>query len=118
MVSLPQEVHADANGSAALLANINYGPFVAASSTALARASQLFSATTGSFEARILRISALSLMAPWLKSDSGTGDVLYPLAPAPSGINAAQNYTAEEFMKAILPLARHRMAESDPRMVP
>ena len=57
-------------------------------------------------------------MAPWLKSDSGTGDVLYPLAPAPSGINAAQNYTVEEFMKAILPLARHRMAENDPRMVP
>jgi hypothetical protein len=57
-------------------------------------------------------------MALWLKPDSGTGDIIYPLAPAPPGLQAGRSYSAADFISAILPLAEKRATKRDPAMVP
>lgn len=67
------EVLADASGAATLLANINYGPFVEATAQGLTEVAKLPAVSAGSFEARLLRFSAIALVALWLKSDSGGG---------------------------------------------
>ncbi len=65
------------------MANINYGPFVEATARALSQVATLSAVGAGSYEVRLLRFSAIALMALWLKPDSGGADIIYPLAPAP-----------------------------------
>jgi hypothetical protein len=108
------EVLADATGAATLLANINYGPYVAATARALTQVATLAPVSAGSYEVRLLRFSAIALMALWLKPDSGGADIVYPLAPAPGGLRAEQPYSPDDFMKAILPLAQDRARKKVP----
>jgi hypothetical protein len=112
------EVQVNSNGVATLLANINYGPYVGATAQALTQVAALPAVGAASYEVRLLRSSPIYLMALWLKPDSGTGDIIYPLAPAPPGLQAGQPYTAADFIKAILPLAQKRVEKKDPAMVP
>jgi hypothetical protein len=112
------EVHADAAGTATLLANINFGPFVAATSKALAQVATLPDVRANSYEVRLLRFSAIALMALWLKPDSGGADIIYPLAPAPDGLHAGQSYSEADFMKVIRPLAQKRASKKDPAALP
>jgi len=111
------EVIADASGTAKLVANLNYGPFVSASARALQEAEKLNAAHPGSHEVRLLRFSAIAALALWLKSDTGGADVLYPLAPAPAPLQAEKPYSEEEFLAAIMPLARQR-AQSNGSIAP
>lgn len=112
------EVHVDAQGNAALLANLNYGPYVEATAQALTQVAKLQAVTAGSYEARVLRFSAIALMALWLKSESGGPDIVYPLAPAPPGLQAEQPYAVDAFLAAIRPLAQQRAANRQGPMVP
>lgn len=112
------EVHVDGSGAASLVANINYGPYVEATAHALTQAGALPSVAAGSYEARLLRFSAINLMALWLKPDSGGADIFYPLAPAPVGVNANQPYTEADFLAAIRPLAERRASKQDKASVP
>jgi hypothetical protein len=112
------EVHLDADGNAALLANTNYGQFVAASALALDHLAALDVVRNGSFEARLLRFSAIALLAIWLKSDPGGADIIYPIAPAPDPLQAGRTYSEADFLKAILPLAQKRAAARGSHMVP
>jgi hypothetical protein len=108
------EVLADAGGAATLLANINYGPYVEATEKALTQAAKLPAVGAGSFEVRLLRFSAIAMMALWLKSDSGGADIIYPLDPAPLPLQAENPYSTADFIKAILPLAQKRAEKSGP----
>lgn len=108
------EVHTDATGAATLLANINYGPYVEATAQALTQVAKLAAVSAGSFEVRLLRFSAIALMALWLKADSGGDDIIYPLAPAPAPLQAESPYSAGDFIKAILPLAQKRAEKKGP----
>ncbi|MGA3071181.1 MAG: hypothetical protein ABSD43_13290 [Terracidiphilus sp.] len=108
------EVLADASGAASLLANINYGPFVEATAHALTEVAKLPAVSAGSFEVRLLRFSAIALLALWLKSDSGGADIVYPLSPAPPPLQAENPYSAADFIQAILPLARQRAERRGP----
>ena len=108
------EVLADAGGAASLLANINYGPFVEATAQGLTQVASLAAVRSGPFEVRLLRFSAIALVALWLKSDSGGADIVYPLAPAPPPLQAENPYSAADFVKAILPLARQRAERRGP----
>jgi len=112
------EVHVDGTGTATLLANINYGPYVQATADAIEKAGALADVAKGSYEARVLRFAAIGVMALWLKPDKGGADILYPLAPAPAGIDAEKPYSEAEFMAAIRPLAERRAAKKDPASVP
>ena len=112
------EVHAEATGTATLLANINFGPFVDATAKALAQVATLPSVQAGSYEVRLLRFSAIALMALWLKPDAGGADIIFPLAPAPDGLHAGQSYSEADFLKAILPLAQKRASKKGQATVP
>lgn len=112
------EVQADTAGNATLLANLNYGPFVAATAQALPKVAALAPVRAGSYEVRALRFAAIGLMALWLKPDSGGADIIYPLAPAPPGLQADEPYTADDFFRAVRPLAQKRAAESGRTTVP
>jgi hypothetical protein len=106
------EVLADANGNATLLANVNHGPYVEATARALAQVATLSAVGAGSYEVRLLRFSAIGLMALWLKADAGGADIIYPLAPAPDGLQAERAYSVDEFLQAIIPLAQKRVGAS------
>jgi hypothetical protein len=106
------EVLADANGNATLLANVNHGPYVEATARALAQVATLSAVGAGSYEVRLLRFSAIGLMALWLKPDAWGADIIYPLAPAPDGLQAERAYSADEFLQAIVPLAQKRVGAS------
>src|SRR5208282_201830 len=97
------EVLVDTTGTATLLANINYGQFVGATERALRNVTELTPVTEESYEVRLLRFAAIAVMALWLKSDSGGADIVYPLAPAPVGLQAENPYSAGDFVQAILP---------------
>lgn len=112
------EVLADETGSAQLVANVNYGPFVEASAKGLEQAAALPAVTAGSYEARLLRLSAIGLMALWLKRDKGGADIVYPLAPAPAGLEAGQSYSEAGFFEAIRPLAERRASKKEKASVP
>ena len=112
------EVQADTAGNATLLANLNYGPFVAATAQALPKVAALAPVSAGSYEVRALRFAAIGLMALWLKPDSGGTDIIYPLAPAPPGLQADEPYTADDFFRAVRPQAQKRAAESGRATVP
>jgi hypothetical protein len=112
------EVLTDDAGNATLLANFNYGPFVEATAQALPRVATLAPVGTETYEARDLRFAAIGLMALWLKPDSGGADIIYPLAPAPAGLQASQPYTGDDFIAAIRPLAQKRAAGSGDNKVP
>jgi hypothetical protein len=98
------EVQANAAGTATLLANINYGPYVEATSQALTQVAALPSVAAASYEVRLLRSAPIYL--------------IYPVAPAPPGLQAGQPYAEADFISAILPLAQKRAAKSDPATVP
>jgi len=87
---------------------MNYGRFVEATSEAFAKLENLEQVRAGSYEARLLRFSAIPLVSIWLKSDSGAADVIYPLSTVPGVVEAEKAYGADEFLKAILPLAKQR----------
>ncbi len=112
------EVQTDASGKASLLANLNYGPYVEATARAFNDLPTLSSMPAGSFEARLLRFSAIYLMAIWLKSDAGGADFIYPLAPAPGGLEAGKLYTVGDFLDAIRPLAKKRTAKTSSSSLP
>lgn len=102
------EVQVDKSGAATLLTHINCGPCVAATSYAFGLAALLMPVDAGSYEARLLRYSAIALMALWLKPDAGGADLFYPLAPAPTGIHTEHPYSTAEFLWAIHSVARKR----------
>ncbi len=112
------EVQVDTTGSANLLAHVNYGPYVEATDHALAGAASLEAVSAGSYEVRVLRFAAISLMALWLKPESDGVDIIYPMAPPPSGLEAERAYSEEEFIQSILPLAQKRASGKGQGVVP
>jgi len=108
------EVHTDSEGTASLLANINYGPFVEATARALNELTSVEQVVAGSYEVRLLRFSAAAVMALWLKSDPGGTDLIYPLPPVPAPLRARQLYSVPDFLQAIRPIAETRTATQGP----
>jgi hypothetical protein len=103
------EVSINEDGSATTLANLNYGPYVQSTVQTLTEVAENKVVASGSFEVRLLRFAAIYLVALWLKSDSGDADMIYPLSPAPPGIDTAQAYTPEGFVEIVRPLAQERV---------
>jgi hypothetical protein len=112
------EVLTDEGGAAKLVANINYGPFVAATERGLAQTASIPAVASASYEARLLRFAAIGLMTLWLKPDAAGADILYPLAPAPAGLQAERPYAEGEFFAAVRPLAERRASKLEMATVP
>lgn len=102
---------------ATLLTQLNYGPYVEATQrqlTALEQASEV----QGSYEVRLLRCAAVFLMAVWLRPGQGGADLLYPLDPAPPGLEPGRQYSEEAFFAALRPLAERRVSKEDSATLP
>lgn len=112
------EVHLGGTGKPSLLANLNYGPYVAATAGAVADLARSEAAQPSVYEVRFLRFSAIYVGALWLKSVDGGADVIVPLAPAPRGLEVGKRYSAEDFLGAIRPLAQTRVQKADITKVP
>ncbi len=67
----------------------------------------------GEYDLRVLRLPALYLMALWLKDRDGDADLLVPLDPAPTGIEAGRGYPADELLGQLRARARDLLAAED-----
>ncbi len=94
---------ASRNGEYVII-SINEGPFVESIVDALDRAKQL----PGDYELRLLTIPSLYVVALWLRGET---DVLIPMEPAPTGLNANEPYDEASFTEALRPLAERRSTE-------
>jgi len=83
---------------------MNRGPYVRSTVTAITSAEQEDRVRTSDFALRLLRVPALHLTALWLRGADGD-DVVVPLAPAPSPFEANRSYDAGEFAARAAELA-------------
>ena len=67
----------------------------------------------GEYDLRLLRLPALYLMALWLSDRDGDADLLVPLDPAPTGIEAGRGYPADELLGALRERARALLGSQD-----
>jgi hypothetical protein len=67
----------------------------------------------GEYDLRLLRLPALYLMALWLKDRDGDADLLVPLDPAPTGIEAGRGYAADELLGELRERARSLLGSQD-----
>lgn len=70
---------------------------------------------TGPFEAAVLEVPALHVVAVWLKDTTHHHDLVVPLAPVFPPVVAGHRYTAAEFLSVLRPLARAKLQAADPR---
>lgn len=101
---------------------INEGQFVSATAEAIRIAEVHNGVRQGSYVLRLLRCSALYVMALWLQDNTdnadnadnaGAGDVVIPLAPAPEPLQAGHVYSGAEFIKLLHQPAVARAAFDD-----
>jgi hypothetical protein len=88
-------------GAAHLFSSFNEGPFARSTADAIRIAQQLSEVAHGNFELRLLRVPALYFTAVWVHDTEGTGDLLIPLAPAPTGIPAGQATAATTLLSEL-----------------
>lgn len=90
------------------------GPFVAGLAAAVTRAVGHVG-SEGSFELRVLRVSALYAELLWLSSRSEAHhDVLLPIAPAPPPLDPGKTYGADDALAALRETAAHRTLNERP----
>jgi hypothetical protein len=89
------------------------GPYVESTAAALERAEEDPDLDDDDYEIRLLRIPALYVMALWLKNEQGGTDVLIPLDPTPSPLEAGRKYAPAELLSALAEPARARLAFDD-----
>jgi hypothetical protein len=81
------------------------GRFAEATATAIQGAED----APGEYELRLLRISALYLMALWLSNREGGEDVLVPLDPAPTDLQPNERYSEQQLLERLRNTARSRL---------
>lgn len=94
-------------------AQLNEGPFVAATAQALRDAERIPEVANGNYEARVLRVPALYVLALWLKDLDDSNDLIIPLDPAPPYLDAGFVYREPEFYNALTAPAQERAAFDD-----
>lgn len=82
---------------------LNGGPYVAATAEAIDQLDKRPEIATGDWELRLLKVPALYIVAMWLVSER---QLIVPLAPAPSYLEAGRAYSPDEFLDAITQPAR------------
>lgn len=114
------EVQFDTKGQPMMLSGLHYGLHAQAAGEALAQlaTSTKVAEADASQEVRLLRCSAVGLLALWLKSDAGAPDQFIPLAPAPKGLQAGQSYGEAALLDTIRPIVERRPSHKTDLSVP
>ncbi len=110
---LAAEVHSHA--SQHTFAGINEGPFTNQTRITLDMVEKNPLVQSGNYELRVLRIPALFVMALWLKDISGNNDLIVPMAPTFTGIEAQHTYPVAEFMGLLHTAAQTRTFDDTPQ---
>jgi hypothetical protein len=104
------EATAGQDGAPPAFSQLNEGPFSSGTADAIQYAEALPQLRQDTFELRLLRIPALYVVALWLKEDSGTVDLIIPVAPAPPQLRAESVYIPADFFAALEQPARDVLA--------
>ena len=112
------ELRSEPSGAQLQLSNLNFGPYADATAETLNRLASDEHLALGSYEVRLLRFSAIYLVAIWLKGSAGVSDIIIPLAPAPSPLVPDRIYGADELLLAIRPLAVERTGNGPEAAMP
>jgi hypothetical protein len=81
-------------------AQLNRGPFVQGTQTAIEHAETLHEVRSSDYELRLLRVPALYLEALWLHGPQGA-DIVIPVEPAPPELVAGRSYSPSELVGAL-----------------
>lgn len=84
-----------------VFAQTNEGPYVRGMSKALTRVTEVDVVQRRDFEARVLTIPALRIVALWLKDDEGDEDIIMPIEPTPPPLVANREMSVEEFLEVV-----------------
>jgi hypothetical protein len=95
---------------------LNEGPFVEGTEKAIRQAEALIGDREGQFEAVLLVVPALYVVALWLQdlssdapsSHSSEADLLIPIAPSNPALDLDQPITPASFLKAVRRIGAHR----------
>jgi len=84
-----------------VFAQTNEGPYVRGISKALTSVTETEVVQRKDFEARVLTIPALRIVALWLKDDDGNEDIIMPIEPTPPPLVANKEMSVEEFLEVV-----------------
>lgn len=115
------EVQLDESGKAVLLLGMNYGSFVAETINTVDALADNPLFANDSYEARLLRCSALYVMAIWLHApdlEEPADNLFIPLRPAPTELSPGEIYEVESFFGAIEPLAARHFVQGGGPSIP
>lgn len=104
------EVSASKN-SKVQFSHFNRGPFVEETIRAILQAESLNEVIKNDYEARILRIPALYVMALWLHNKND--DILIPMPPTNEYLIAKKTYSRKEFFDTLNSAAQSRIEFDD-----
>jgi hypothetical protein len=111
------ELAVDPETSDVRFAQLQSGPVAESTEATIRGAQERDDVRQQSFEVRLLRVPALYVMALWLNDRDAqqNRDLIIPLDPAPSWLEANRAYSADEFMDTLYRKARERQ-EHDPAL--
>ncbi|MBV8751366.1 MAG: hypothetical protein JO328_00715 [Hyphomicrobiales bacterium] len=107
------EVDLDGAGHPISFASLNIGPFVGSTLSALETAEKMPEVANGRYEARLLRIPEMYVMALWLKPRNAGDGIVVPLNPAPPALLARHAYDEAGFLAALAAPARECIAMAE-----
>jgi len=110
-----QALAADTTAESSEFAQLTDGPHAAALQEQVAALQADPAVAKGSYDLALLRVPALFTVAVWLQGKGGSADVVVPVAPADPAVQPGRHYSAAEFIAALAPSARQKLADTDPR---
>lgn len=88
---------------------VNEGPFVRATESAIEKAEGLPQLERATYELRLLKIPAVYVIALWLKAEGEGEDVLIPIGETPPEVESDRSYSPEELQGALAEQARRQL---------
>jgi hypothetical protein len=102
------------HGATHVFAAVNESPFAQDMQARLAALHQDQTVAAGSYQAALLQVPAMGVMALWLRGSAGSSDILVPLAPSPSPLVAGRHYGTADFLAALRPAAQANLHADAP----
>jgi hypothetical protein len=103
------EIHLGAAGPDASRLEVNEGPFVRATESAIAKAEELPELERVTYELRLLKIPAVYVIALWLKAEDEGEDVLIPIGETPPEVESDRPYSLKDLQAALAEEARKQV---------
>lgn len=101
-------------GATHVFAAVNESPFAQDMQARLAMLNHDPAVSAGSYQAALLQVPAMGVMALWLRGSVGSSDILVPLAPSPSPLVAGRHYNEGDFLATLRPMAQAKLHADAP----